>query len=1071
MAQFFIGRPIFAWVLAIIVMIAGGLSIFTLPISQYPTIAPPAVSVTATYQGASARDVENSVTQIIEQNMKGLDGLLYLSATSDSNGRSEITLTFDNWVDPDIAQVQVQNKLQLAMPLLPQEVQRQGVNVTKARSGFLMVVGFVSSDGSMDRNDISDYVVANIVDPLSRVQGVGSIQVFGAQYAMRIWLDPNKLDTFGLAPTDVVAAIQAQNQQLAVGQLGGTPAIDGQQLNATITAQGRLQSAEEFRRIVVRSEADGSVLTLGDIARVELGAETYGFLSRYNRKPATGVAIALTSGANALDTARGVEERLAELQDFFPPGLESVVPFDTTPFVRVAIQGVVTTLLEAIVLVFLVMFLFLQSFRATLIPTIAVPIVLLGTFGVLSALGFSINMLTMFAMVLAIGLLVDDAIVVVENVERVMSEQKLGALEATRKSMKEISGALVGIGLVLSAVFLPMAFLGGSTGIIYRQFSATIISAVSLSVLVALILTPALCATMLRTSDAQHGPKRGFFGWFNRRFEAASTRYRGVVRAMIRWRAIALLFFVGLVVLAVFLFFRLPTAFLPPEDQGVLFAQVQTPVGATQQRTLESVERVENFFLDEETEAVESMFSVLGFSFAGTGQNAAMAFVKLKDWSERTAAELSAGATAQRAMGAFQEIRDALVFAFTPPAVPELGRAGGFAFFLKDNGGLGHEALIDARNQLLGAAAQNPLLANVRPNGQDDTPQLKLDIDTRKAGALGLSTNDINTTLSIAWGGAYIDDFLDRGRVKRVYVQADAPYRMVPEDFRLWSVRNASGEMVPFSAFATWHWEYGSPRLERYNGVSAVEINGDAAPGVSSGEAMDAIEAIVEQLPPGFGIEWTGLSFQERQAGAQTPLLYTLSLLIVFLCLAAMYESWTIPTAVLLVAPLGILGTTLFATLRGLERDVYFQVAMLTSVGLTSKNAILIIAFAQENLERGMDLIDATMQAVRDRLRPIIMTSLAFGLGVLPLAIASGAGSGAQNAIGTGVIGGMIVGTFLGIFFVPLFFVVVRTLFRGRPHKAPAADENVHQAADDVTDDDAQPAPPPTGGPSGTGRP
>ncbi len=1038
MAQFFIGRPIFAWVLAIIVMIAGGLSIFTLPISQYPTIAPPAVSVTATYQGASARDVENSVTQIIEQNMKGLDGLLYISATSDSNGRAEITLTFDNWVDPDIAQVQVQNKLQLAMPLLPQEVQRQGVNVTKARSGFLMVVGFVSSDGSMDRNDISDYVVANIVDPISRVQGVGSLQVFGAQYAMRIWLDPNKLDTFGLAPTDVVAAIRAQNQQLAVGQLGGTPAVEGQQLNATITAQGRLQDAEQFRRIVVRSEADGSVLTLGDIARVELGAETYAFLSRYNRKPATGVAISLTSGANALDTARGVEQRLAELEAFFPPGLEAVVPFDTTPFVRVAIQGVVTTLLEAIVLVFLVMYLFLQSFRATLIPTIAVPIVLLGTFGVLAALGFSINMLTMFAMVLAIGLLVDDAIVVVENVERVMTEEKLGPLEATRKSMKEISGALVGIGLVLSAVFLPMAFLGGSTGIIYRQFSATIISAVSLSVLVALILTPALCATMLRASDAGHGPRRGFFGWFNRGFDRASARYRGVVRGMVRHRAIALLVFVALVALAVFLFLRLPTAFLPQEDQGVLFAQIQTPVGATQQRTLESVQRVEDYFLDEETEAVDSMFSVLGFSFAGTGQNAAMAFVKLKEWGAREADELAATAVAQRAMAAFQQIRDALVFAFTPPAVPELGRSGGFVFFLKDNAGLGHAALIDARNRLLGAAAQNRRLANVRPNGQDDTPQLRLDIDTRKAGALGLSTTDINTTLSIAWGGSYIDDFLDRGRVKRVYVQADAPFRMVPEDFRLWSVRNANGEMVPFSAFASWRWDFGSPRLERYNGVSAVEINGEAAPGVSSGEAMNAIEEIVAQLPQGFGIEWSGLSFQERQAGAQTPLLYTLSLLIVFLCLAAMYESWTIPTAVLLVAPLGVLGTTAFASLRGLERDVYFQVAMLTSVGLTSKNAILIIAFAQENLERGMELVEATMQAVRDRLRPIIMTSLAFGLGVLPLAIASGAGSGAQNAIGTGVLGGMIVGTFLGIFFVPVFFVVVRTLFRPRRRKAAA---------------------------------
>jgi len=1042
MSQFFIGRPIFAWVLAIVVMIVGGLSIFTLPISQYPTIAPPSVVVQASYQGASAKDLENSVTQVIEQSMKGLDGLLYLSATSDSNGSAQITLTFDTSVNPDIAQVQVQNKLQLAMPLLPQEVQRQGVSVTKARSSFLMVVGFVSSDGSMDRNDISDYVVANIVDPLSRVPGVGSIQVFGAQYAMRIWLDPNKLETFALAPTDVIAAINGQNQQLAVGQLGGVPAVEGQQLNATITAQGRLQSAEQFGRIVVRSEPDGSVLTLGDIARVELGAESYSFVSRYNGKPATGVAVSLTSGANALDTARGVEQRLAELQSFFPQGLEAVVPFDTTPFVRVAIKGVVTTLLEAIVLVFLVMFLFLQSFRATLIPTIAVPIVLLGTFGVLAALGFSINMLTMFATVLAIGLLVDDAIVVVENVERVMTEEKLGPVEATRKSMQEISGALVGIGLVLSAVFAPMAFLSGSTGVIYRQFSATIISAVTLSVLVALILTPALCATMLKDSDMQHGPRRGFFGWFNRGFDRTSARYRRVVGAMIAHRWAGLVVFAVLVAIAVFLFFRLPTAFLPPEDQGVLYTQVQAPVGATQQRTLDSMKKVEHYLLGQESEAVESVFSVLGFSFAGTGQNTGMAFVKLKDWGERKAASLQASAIAQRAMGAFSQIRDALVFAFAPPAVPELGRAGGFVFFLKDNAGLGHTALLDARNRLLGAASQDRRLANVRPNGQEDSPQLRLDIDTRKAGALGLSMGDINTTLSVAWGGRYIDDFIDRGRVKRVYLQADAPFRMVPEDFRLWSVRNRNGEMVPFSAFADWRWDYGSPRLERYNGVSAVEINGDAAPGVSSGEAMQAIEEIVAKLPQGFGIEWSGLSYQERQAGAQTPLLYTLSLIIVFLTLAAMYESWTIPTAVLLVAPLGVLGTTLFASMRDLERDVYFQVALLTTVGLTSKNAILIVAFAQQNLDRGMALVDATMQAVRDRLRPIVMTSLAFGLGVLPLALADGAGSGAQNAIGTGVIGGMLLGTFLGIFFVPMFFVGVRRVFRrrGAPKQAAAAD-------------------------------
>ncbi len=1049
MAQYFIDRPIFAWVIAIVIMLAGGLSITQLPISQYPTIAPPAVSIAATYPGASARVVEDSVTQIIEQSMKGLDGLLYMSATSQASGRAEIQLTFDNAVDPDIAQVQVQNKLQLAMPLLPQEVQQQGVNVSKSRSGFLMVLGFVSEDGSMGKDDISDYVVANLVDPISRVAGVGNVQVFGAKYAMRIWLDPNKLDTFRLAPSDIIAAVQAQNRQVAVGQLGGTPAVDGQQINATITAQGRLETPEQFRRIVVRSNPDGSVLELADVARVELGAENYDFISRYNGKPATGVAISLATGANALDTAVGIETLLKDLEPFFPRGLTAVVPFDTTPFVRTAIQGVVTTLSEAILLVFLVMYLFLQNFRATLIPTIAVPVVLLGTFGVLAALGLSINMLTMFAMVLAIGLLVDDAIVVVENVERVMTEEKLSPLEATRKSMRQITGALVGIGLVLSAVFVPMAFLGGSTGIIYRQFSATIVSAMALSVLVALVLTPALCATLLLPPDPKHAEgRRGFFGWFNRSFDSGSERYRRGVRAMIGRRKRFMAVFVLLVVLMIWLFLRLPTAFLPAEDQGVLFAQVQTPVGATQQRTMQAIERIERHFLDNEQEAVASIFSVQGFSFGGTGQNNGIAFVKLKDWSERGAPELHVGAVAQRAMGAFAQIKDAIAFAFAPPAVPELGTASGFVFFLKDNAGLGHDALLGARNRLLGAAAQSPLLANVRPNGQDDRPQFRLEIDTRKASALGLPISAINSTLSAAWGGQYIDDFIDRGRVKRVYVQADAPFRMVPDDFRLWSVRNTEGTMVPFTAFASSHWDYGSPRLERYNGVPAMEINGEAAPGVSSGVAMEEIERIVADLPQGIGIEWTGLSYQERQAGAQTPLLYTLSLLIVFLCLAAMYESWTIPTAVLLVAPLGILGTALASNLLGMERDVYFQVAMLTTVGLTSKNAILIIAFAQENLERGMDLIEATMHAVRDRLRPILMTSLAFGFGVLPLAIASGAGSGAQRAIGTGVLGGMIVGVLLGIFFIPLFFVVVRLVFRrrGPARGAPAHERSVPDA-------------------------
>ena len=1036
MARFFIDRPIFAWVIAIIVMLAGALSMLRLPVSQYPVIAPPQVSINASYPGASAQTVEDSVTQIIEQNMKGLDGLIYMSATSDSDGNVQVTLTFQNGTNPDIAQVQVQNKLQLATPLLPQIVQQQGLNVVKSSTGFLMVVGFVSEDGRLDGDDISDFVTARVVDPLSRVEGVGDIEVFGSKYAMRIWLDPNKLDTYKLSPTDVTAALRAQNQQVAVGQLGGNPAVKGQQLNATITAQQRLQTPEQFREIVVRSNTDGSVLTLGDVARVELGLQDYGFTSKYNGKSATGIAISLTSGANALATAERVKAALAQLQPTFPRGVKPVIAFDTTPFVRVSIEGVIKTLLEAIVLVFLVMYLFLQNFRATLIPTIAVPVVLLGTFGVLAAMGYSINMLTMFAMVLAIGLLVDDAIVVVENVERVMSEEGLSPKEATRKSMEQITGALVAIALVLSAVFVPMAFLSGSTGVIYRQFSVTIVSSMALSVLVAIVLTPALCATMLKPiAKGHHASERGFFGWFNRKFDRSVARHQGAVRGIVGRGGRFLLVFAALSAVMMATFLRLPTSFLPMEDQGFVFAMVQAPVGATTERTARVVDKIEKHFLADP--AVESLFSVQGFSFAGGGQNAAMAFVQLKDWSQRRAADLSLDAVTQRAMGAFSQYRDAMVFAFAPPAVPELGNSAGFDFYLKDNAGLGHEALVAARNQFVQAAGKSKLLANVRPNGMEDTPQFHIDVDYKKAAALGLSIADVNDTLSMAWGGQYVDDFMDRGRVKRVFVQGDAPFRMAPEDFDKWSVRNASGAMVPFRAFAGTRWEYGSPRLERYNGVSAMQINGEAAPGVSSGDAMAEVERLVAQLPHGIGLEWTGQSYQERAAGAQSPMLYTLSVLVVFLCLAALYESWAIPTAVLLVAPLGILGTVLAASFRGLDRDVYFQVAMLTTVGLSSKNAILIVEFAKENLEKGMALVEATLLAVRLRLRPILMTSLAFGLGVLPLALASGAGSGAQRAIGTGVLGGMVAGTALGIFFVPLFFVVVQRLF-GR--KKVAAD-------------------------------
>ena len=1042
MARFFIDRPIFAWVIAILIMLAGGISITTLPISRYPTIAPPSVTIEAVYPGASARAVEDSVTQVIERAMTGLDGLLYLSSTSQGNGLSQITLTFDSKVNPDTAQVQVQNKLALATPSLPALVQTQGIKVSKANPGFLMVMGFYAEEGAMTQQDLADFVQATIADPLGRVPGVGSVQVFGARYAMRIWLDPGRLETYRLAPSDVIAAIRAQNAQVAVGQLGGAPAVPGQMLNATITAQDRLQTPEQFRAIVVRTRADGSVLRLGDVARVELGSEDYSVVSRYNGRPSTGVAVSLATGANALSTAQGIEKLIETLRPSFPPGVQAVIPFDTTPFVVASIKEVLKTLGEAVILVFLVMYLFLQNVRATLIPTIAVPVVLLGTFGVLAALGYSINMLTMFAMVLAIGLLVDDAIVVVENVERVMSEEGLTPLEATRKSMDQITGALVAVGLILAAVFVPMAFLGGSTGVIYRQFSATIVSAIALSVLVAIVLTPALCATMMtRIEKGHHASDRGFFGWFNRVFDRGNLRYQRSVRHVVsrprRWMAV----FLGMTALMAVLFLRIPTGFLPAEDQGVLLVQVQAPVGATQERTNEVVKAVEKHFLEREREGVKALFTVQGFSFSGFGQHTGIAFVNLKDWSERERPDLSVQAIAGRAMGAFMQIRDAFVFAFAPPPVTELGVAGGFNLYLKDSGGLGHAALTQARNQFLGMAAQSRLLAQVRPNGQEDTPQLRIEVDHAKAGALGLATADINQTLSVAWGGQTIDDFIDRGRVKRVVVQADAPYRMLPEDLLRWSVRNARGEMVPFSAFATWRWDWGSPRLERYNGVPAMNINGQAAPGVSSGDAMAEVERLAAQLPAGVTMEWTGVSFQERAAGAQTPLLYTLSVLVVFLCLAALYESWSVPTAVMMIVPMGILGTVLATLARGFERDVYFQVAMLATVGLSSKNAVLIVQFAKENLDRGMDVVQAVVAACRDRLRPILMTSIAFGLGVLPLAIATGAGSGAQRAIGNGVLGGMVVGTFLGIVFIPLFFVIVFRWFGpGRQAAHPAGE-------------------------------
>ncbi|MFM5376151.1 efflux RND transporter permease subunit [Aeromonas veronii] len=1036
MARFFIDRPIFAWVIALVIMLAGSLAIIKLPVAQYPSIAPPAVGISASYPGASAKTVEDSVTQIIEQNMTGLDHLLYMSSQSDSAGRVSVTLTFQPGTDPDIAQVQVQNKLQQAMSLLPQEVQQQGIRVQKTSSSFLMVAAFISSDGSMNNDDLADYVVSNIKEPLSRLDGVGDITLFGSQYSMRVWLDPNKLNRVQMTPGDVQAAIKAQNAQVAFGKLGGTPSVEDQQFTATIMGQTRLSTVEQFNDILLRVNQDGSKVRLKDVARVELAGESYDADALYNGQSTAAVAIKLATGANALDTAEKVRAKLNELSDYFPANMEIVYPYDTTPFVKISIEEVVQTLIEAIFLVFCVMYLFLQNFRATLIPTIAVPVVLLGTFGVMAAFGFSINTLTMFGMVLAIGLLVDDAIVVVENVERLMSEEDLSPLEATRKSMTQITGALVGIALVLSAVFVPMAFFGGSTGAIYRQFSLTIVSAMVLSVLVALILTPALCATLLKPmKHGEFGAKRGFFGWFNRAFDVGTSRYQSGVRKVIKQGVrYSLIYGAMLAVLAV-LFMRMPTSFLPEEDQGVIMSMVQLPVGATKQRTEVVLADMRDYFLKNEKDNVDSVLTVSGFSFAGSGQNAGMAFIKLKDWSERKSPDRSANAIIGRAMGYLFSIKEAQVFAFNLPPIPELGTATGFDFFLQDRGGIGHDKLMAARNQLLGMAAQDPTLVRVRPNGMEDTPQLDIKIDYEKALAQGLSIADINNTLATAWGSSYVNDFIDRGRIKKVYMQADAPFRMNPEDLKLWYVRNSAGQMVPFSAFASTEWSFGSPRLERYNGVPAMEIVGEAAPGKSTGDAMAAIEQMVKQLPEGVGIEWTGLSFQERQAGSQAPALYAISLLVVFLCLAALYESWSIPFSVMLVVPLGVLGAIVAATLRGLENDVYFQVGLLTTIGLSAKNAILIVEFAKELYDKGMGLGEAVVEAARLRLRPILMTSLAFILGVLPLVISSGAGASSRNAIGTGVMGGMISATVLAIFFVPLFFVLVMRYFTSHKSK------------------------------------
>ena len=1051
MAQFFIHRPIFAWVIALVVMLAGVLSLTTMPVAQYPTIAPPVVTIAATYPGASAQTVENTVTQIIEQQMNGLDGLRYISSNSAGNGQASINLNFEQGIDPDIAQVQVQNKLQSATALLPEDVQRQGVKVTKSGASFMQVLAFYSPDGSLSGADINDYVNSNISEPLSRVAGVGELQVFGGQYAMRIWLDPAKMNSLQVTPSDIAAAIRAQNAQVAVGQLGGAPSVQGQVLNATVNAQSMLQTPEQFKNIFLKNTSSGAQVRLSDVARVELGSDNYQFDSKFNGKAAGGVAIKLATGANALDTAAAVEKRLSELRKNYPNGLKDQLAYDTTPFIELSIKSVVKTLIEAIILVFIVMFLFLQNWRATIIPTLAVPVVVLGTFAVINIFGFSINTLTMFAMVLAIGLLVDDAIVVVENVERVMVEEHLDPVAATEKSMKQISGALVGITSVLTAVFVPMAFFAGTTGVIYRQFSITLVTAMILSLIVALTFTPALCATLLKQHDANKPESNNifarFFRWFNSSFEKLSVKYQGGVNRMTHHKVFSGVVYLLVIAGLVGLYKALPSSFLPDEDQGVVMTLVQLPPSASLERTDKVITTMTDYFMNKEKEHVESIFTVSGFSFTGVGQNAGLAFIKLKDWSERTTPESQIGAIIQRGMALNMIVKDAsYIMPLQLPAMPELGVSAGFNIQLKDASGQGHEKLIAARNAILGMAAQDKRLAGVRPNGQEDTPQYQISIDQAQAGAMGVSIADINTTMSMAWGGSYINDFVDRGRVKKVYVQGEANARMMPEDLNKWYVRNSSGTMVPFSAFATGEWTYGSPRLERYNGVSSVNIQGTPAPGVSSGDAMLAMEEIIGKLPSmglqGFDYEWTGLSLEERDSGNQTAPLLVLSMLIVFLCLAALYESWSIPVSVLLVVPLGIIGaftlTWLGMIIKGdpnLSFNIYFQVAIVAVIGLSAKNAILIVEFAKELQEQGEDLFDATLHAAKMRLRPIIMTTLAFGFGVLPLALSTGAGAGSQHSVGFGVLGGVISSTLLGIFFIPVFFVWIRSIFKYKPKK------------------------------------
>ncbi len=1059
LSKFFLDRPVFSWVIAIILMVAGALAIHSQPISQYPPIAPPSIAITAFYPGASAETVENSVTQIIEQKMTGFDRMLYLSGTSDSSGASRIELTFAPGTDPDLAWAQVQNKLQLAMASLPQVVQLQGVQVSKSTRNYLMVVGLISEDGSMDGNDLRDYAQSSLEKVLSRVPGVGEVDEFGSQYSMRIWLNPDKLTDYQMTVQDVITGLQAYNVEVSAGQFGGTPAEPGQRLNASIIVQSLLKTPDEFAAIPLRTNPDGSIVRIKDVGRTELGTESYDVEVFHNGRPAAGMAIRQAAGANALDTAKAIRAKLDEMSQFFPPGLKVVYPYDTTPFITVAIEEVLKTLLEAIVLVFLVMYLFLGNLRATLIPTIAVPVVLLGTFAVLGLFGFSINMLTMFAMVLAIGLLVDDAIVVVENVERIMSEEGLSPKEATKKSMSQITSALIGIGLVLSAVFGPMAFFAGSTGVIYRQFSVTIIAAMLLSVVVALVLTPVLCASFLKPVPKGHEAAEGgvwflrpFFLWFDRLFAGARNRYVQLVgRSLSRKIRYAILFLLIVAAMS-YLYKQMPTAYLPDEDQGVLIVQAMLPANSTLEQTKKIMAQVKEHFLEHEKDAVESIMTASGISFSGNGQNVGMAFVKMKDWKIRNRAELKVAAVAGRAMGAFSQIRGAMVFAFPPPAVVELGMAKGFDFQLLDRGGLGHAGLMVARNQLLGLASQDPTMTKVRPNGLEDVPEYRVDVDWEKAGALGVPITSIHETISAAFGSAYVNDFIQGGRVKRVFAQADAPYRMLPQDLDKLYVRNNTGKMVPFAAFASGHWTSGSPKLERFNGFPSINILGESAPGRSSGEAMAAMEGFVKQLPQGVGFDWNGLSYQERQAGSQTAPLYAFSILVIFLCLAALYESWPVPISILLVLPLGVIGGVLGSSWRGLPNDIYFQIGLLTTLGLTTKNAILIVQFAMARVAEGQGLIEATLEGAKLRLRPIVMTSLAFGFGVMPLAFATGAGAGAQKAIGTAVLGGVVTSTFLVTIFAPLFFVLIEQTF-GKRRKSPTVENAVSNPSGNQADE------------------